>query len=198
MRAPSIALIATGLLLVGCAEGPTVPSDAGHPESVDTPNLAFENAPAESGIVMRAGVPFAVTWVDGATGFRVVLGADLDEFCNGIINFDIWSLQDVFLDGRTVGIAKDETQTSVWDFPSFDCSLYLTRDPVASGYANVIYNDNFAQGTGPDDATANAWGYSAHGTLTDGDGEDVHFSGHLRQKFNNSVGYSVNTKISLR
>ena len=89
-------------------------------------------------------------------------------------------------------------QASVWPFTGFDCGLFTSTSPVASGVADFIYTDNSLPGVGPDDDFANAWGFRAHGTLsyTDGGGP-ASFSAHLNMKYNNSTGYSQTSKISL-
>ncbi len=179
------------LVFTACSEQSTVASlDQG-------PEFNFSNAPAESGIVVRGETAVGLTWVDVDAGLRVVLGADLNEFCAAIVDFDIIALQDANLpSGRTVSLAAGEVQTTVWDFLAFDCDLFTTIAPVAWGSANLQNNDNDLAGSVVNNT--NTWGWTAQGMLAwTADGSPATFSGFVRQQFGNNSGPKVVSKINL-
>lgn len=163
----------------------------------DAPAFNFTNAPAESGIITRGETVVGVTWVDVDAGLRVVLGADMDEYCAGIVDFDVVAFQNANLPtGRTVSILVGEVQTRVWDFLAFDCNLFTTVAPVAAGSADLQNNDNDLAGTVVNNT--NTWGWTAQGMLAwTADGSPANFSGFVRQQFGNNSGPKVVSKISL-
>jgi len=179
------------LVFAACSEQSTVAS------LEDGPAFNFANAPAESGIVVRGETPVGVTWVDLDSGLRVVLGADMDEFCAGIVNFELIAFQDANLPtGRIVSVATGEVQTRVWDFLDFDCDLFTTIAPVAAGSANLQNNDNDLQGSAVNNT--NTWGWTANGMLEwTADGSPARFNGFVRQQFGNNSGPKVVSKINL-
>ena len=83
----------------------------------------------------------------------------------------------------------------VWDFLAFDCELFTTIDPVASGDAKLRNVDNDLFGTV--DPNANAWSFMAHGQLEDPFGSRLVFSGHITQLFGPDIGFKVNSQIVL-
>ena len=124
--------------------------------------------PALSGIVTRGEAAVARSWVDFDSGLRIVVGADLDEFCAGVDNFDYVEITDIQLaSGRIIGLDKGIVQTTVWDFTDFDCALFTTIDPVASGFARIRTTDNDLLGFEPGDSNTNAFGSMVHGKLED-------------------------------
>lgn len=151
-----------------------------------------------SGIVVRDEIPAAFTWVDFDSGLRVIVGADLDEFCAGNLNFDLVEITDkVQASGRIVSLLKGTVQTTVWDFLDFDCALFTTIDPVASGDAKLRSTDNDLDGTGPDDRNTNAWGLMAHGRLENTEGDRMSLNAFIRWVFGNNSGFHVTQKVVL-
>ena len=154
--------------------------------------------PAISGIVTRDQIPAAFTWVDFDSGLRVIVGADIDEFCAGNLNFDLVEVTDkVPASGRIIELLKGTVQTTVWDFLDFDCALFTTIDPVASGDAKLRSTDNDLEGTAPDDRNTNAWGFMAHGRLEGLDGTRMSLNAFIRYVFGNSSGFHVTSKVVL-
>ena len=158
--------------------------------------VAFADPPPFSGVVVRDEAPVALTWVDAEAGLRVVVGADLDEFCAGIDNFDLIAFQDVNLpSGRILSNMSGFMQTTVWDFLDFDCGLFTTIDPVAAGFANLRGTDNDLFGSNINNA--NAWTWMVHGTLEDPWGTQLMLSGHVTRVFSNNGGFKINSQIVL-
>jgi len=184
-----IILLAVAVLgLAGCSsdQSPTQVPDA----------TQKDGPPTESGIIYRGETAVGLTWVDVDSGLRVVLGADMNEYCAGIVNFDPFATQTANLPGgRLVMNGGAEVQVTVWDFLAFDCGLFTTMDPVASGTANLRGVDNDVQGTVV--TNTNTWGWSAQGNLVDGDGHRVRFNGFVRQQFGNDSGPKVVSEVNL-
>jgi hypothetical protein len=152
--------------------------------------------PTEAGIIMRGESPVGLTWVDTDFGLRVVIGADMDEFCAGIVDFDLVSYQDANLpDGRIVSNMVGAMQTRVWDFLEFDCDLFTSIPPIAVVTAMLKGVDNDLEGTVVHNT--NTWGWMAQGSLLGADGSRVRFSGFVRQQFGNDSGAKAISKINL-
>jgi len=190
MRAPRLvpALLVAGSL----ACEPNAPTGVA-PQ--DTPRFSIANAPDASGIIVRDDVPFAVTWIDPKAGTLVVIGADIFEFCGGTINFDIVPFQDAILpDGRIVEVVQgSDMRTSVWPFATFDCDLFTTVTPLATGMSDLVYTDNDLLGSVVNNA--NAWGFLAQGSLTRPNGAAAAFSAHARFRFNLTSGFKVVSSV---
>ena len=151
-----------------------------------------------SGIVTRYEAPVGRTWVDFDSGLRVVVGADMDEFCAGIVNFDLVEITDIQLASeRLLTLETGRVQATVWDFTDFDCALFTTNDPVASGFARMRTTDNDFFGTDPDDTNANAFGWMAHGKLEDQYGTRLMLNAFSRIVFGNNSGFHQTTKVIL-
>ena len=166
------------LLLVACTET-QAPID-------QQPLFDFANAPEQSGIVERGDGVWAWSWPDPKTGLRVVFGADMTEFCGGIIDFDEVHWADKVLpneDERIVSLdVSRDIRTSVWPFLDFDCALFTSVDPLASGTSTLKRTDNDLTGT--PGANTNTWGFMAHGTLAwTADGSAAQFSFHRRMQW---------------
>jgi hypothetical protein len=152
-------------------------TDAG--TSLDqTPQFDFANAPDFSGIVERSDGYAAYTWADPATGWRVTFGLDMLEYCDGIVDFDLlyWADKNIPNDpDRIVSLNKMEARTAVWPFLDFDCALFTSVDPLASGMSTFYYIDNDILGS--TSANTNSWGFMASGTLAwTADGSPAQFS----------------------
>jgi hypothetical protein len=180
-------------LIVGCSEqnAPTESRDA-----LTNPTFNFSNGPDFAGIVERGEFPNAVTWPDFKNGMRVTIGLDMLEFCADIIDFELWDFNDQVLKDRRKGLTHgDDLQTDVWPFTAFDCGLFTTVTPLASGVSDVVNTDNDLFQSGVNDA--NAWGWRAHGKLTRPSGETAVFNGHINIVVNSS-NVSINRKINLK
>jgi hypothetical protein len=90
-------------------------------------------------------------------------------------------------------------RTTVWDFLDFDCDLFTTVPPVASGVADLIITDNAYLGVGPDDNFANSWQFHAKGILYYSDGgAPARLSAFIKQLYGENPGYKVVSKVSLQ
>ncbi len=171
MRA--LRLLFIPLVLVACTDT-QAPID-------QQPLFNFSNGPDQSGIVSRASGAYAASWSDAATGWRVVFGADMLEFCAGIISFDELQWADKVLptDDRIVSLNAYEARTSVWPFTAFDCTLFTTVDPLATGYSDFKWVDNDL--TFSEHPNVNSWGFKANGTLAwTMDGSPAQFNFHRK------------------
>jgi len=190
-----IAVLALSLV-VSCDQQPVEPvADT----AAEIPAFKIGNGPSESGVVLRGETGWALAVTDFESGLQLILGTDIVEYCSGIIDFDVVSFMDVWVNDRPLlsKIHGEDVRTTVWPFTDFDCGLFTTVDPVASGVSDVVTTDNDVFGVG-DGNNANAWGFSAHGILSyASSGEPAIFSAHERLKYNNSTGFKYNNKISL-
>lgn len=196
MRTPIAAALAL-VLAFGCTDQGTSPTALN--DGAVAPTFDINNAPPASGVVLRGTTDFAVSWVDFKNGTQVIIGADIVEFCNGTIDFDVATYMDVYVNDRPFlsHLFGDDLRTSVWGFTDFDCDKFTTLEPLAVGLSDLVNTDNDFFGSGPDDNNANAWGFRAHGTLVRPSGDKAQFSGHLNLKGGFDKPFHVTAKISL-
>jgi hypothetical protein len=168
--------------------------------------VANANPPSESGVVTREDRQFAVFDVDANAGISSVLGADPVAFCSGTPEFDFLSYADkaVQNDLRSVRVGRGEVYASVWPFTSFDCGLFLTEMPLATGMARVVDRDNDFFGVEQCDEkqNRNSFGYQAHGALESPYGERKQFSMYFHALIDceddGSFTFIARTKINLQ
>jgi hypothetical protein len=167
------------------------------------PAFAAADPPAESGIVIRMDVGAGAVFY-GNNGTRMVIyGVDPIEFCVGVWDPDTWTDQMNLLphDEIIVDLFKgDDVRTWVYPFADFDCALILNVPPLATGTSDVVWTDNNLYGE--DTNRANSWNVSAHGVLTDENGEEYVFQHNLHCTW---IGYydddattKCHSKIRLR
>jgi hypothetical protein len=151
----------------------------------ETPQFDFANAPDQTGIVYRgASGGWGWSFADAETGWRVNFGFDVMHYCNtGEIVGDELHWADKILPGdefRLVSLNRfDEAWTTVWPFTAFDCGLFATVEPLASGYSMMQLIDN--DWTGSERPNSNSWGWTARGTLAwTVDDSPAQFSFHRR------------------
>lgn len=196
MRTTALSLALAAGFVVACGEQPASPTapDA----AAMAPAFTIDNAPAQSGIVMRGETSVAVGWTDEKDGTFVFIGIDPRDFCNGVFDFDIVPFQEVYLThGGSLGhIQGHDLRTTVWPFPGFTgCGLLDIYAPLATGVSDLVNTDNMYTGGSP--ANANAFGFRAHGTLTLANGADAAFSAHVNYRLNGNNGFMANSQISL-
>jgi hypothetical protein len=134
--------------------------------------------PASGPNVVRFDDTFALQVPDFEDNKQVILGADITEFCNGVVNFDVIPFMEVTNpqdEDRIKQLAKGIVVASVWDFADFDCDRFLTEMPLASGMASFHLNDNDLNVFLRDNQNANSFGVKAHGDLFSPDGEPLKF-----------------------
>ena len=130
---------------------------------------ALANPPAQSGPnVIRFEDGAAWGFVDFENGTQVILGANMAEFCGGLINFDIVSFTEVSVPqdtDRIKQLIKGEVQATVWGFTDFDCALFTTELPLAAGMVRIQGNDNDLVVFLRDNNNANSFGIRANGDM---------------------------------
>jgi hypothetical protein len=170
---------------------------------------AFADPPASSGpIVVRFeldgedGVGFF--YADERKGLSVTIGVDVVADCNGTFDADLVSIQEIHVPedaNRIISLLNgDDLTTTVWPFTEFDCGLFTTIEPVATGTSDLVLTDNDLDvGLTPDNVNWNAFGFTAHGLLTAQDGSDVHFNGVERCVWdgNNGATFSCVERINM-
>lgn len=196
MRIKALSLALAAVVAVGCSEQPAAPTASD--DGAVAPTFTIDNAPVESGIVMRGETSVAVGWTDQKDGTFVFIGIDPRDFCNGVFDVDIVPFQEIYhTHGGTLGhIQGQGLRTTVWPFPGFTgCHLLDTYAPLATGVSDLVNTDNMYSGGSP--ANANAFGFRAHGTLTLASGADAAFSAHVNYRINGNNGFMANSQISL-
>ncbi len=182
MRATSriLAALLVAALAAGCQEAPTSTGTI----DLDSPVFNFSNGPSDPGpIVMRSQIGYGVLISDSKRGQSAVFGVDPVQLCLGNAVFDLVDLQriDVPEDANRVNdiIQGRDMVTSVWPFTGFSCARYTTTAPLATGTADLNNTDNdvfiFLN---PDSKNHNAFGWRAHGRLTDASGKMKTLNAH--------------------
>jgi len=93
----------------------------------------------------------------------------------------------------------DDLTTSVWPFTDFDCGLFLTTTPLATGTVDVRNTDNdFFVFLNPDNKNHNAFGFTAQGKLTSATGKRAHFNVVSRVVFKPGEFFKAVSKINLK
>ena len=161
--------------------------------------FAVADPPEASGIVLRGDDTWALVYFDDSGTKLVVYGADMVEYCQGIVDFDIWQYADKYLpiDEVVATITKgDGVRTTVWPFAVFDCNLFLNVPPLATGPSDVVYTDNNFYWDESDRAMS--WNLSAHGVLTNSESEEFIFQHNLHCTMKGESPAKCHSKIRLR
>jgi len=142
---------------------------------------ALAEPPASSGIVVRGTYDMGRVFVDEDAGLLLIAGGDVVEWCS--TGDTEWSLVTYFdkdlQDGlRLNTIEKAQVTASVWAFTDFDCDLFMTEQPLATGMAIYRMHDNdfFGPRFCEIKNNMNAWGHSVIGTLYSPSGEIRHLN----------------------
>ena len=194
-RIPLLLALAA-FVAVSCDQQPVEPTAD---QFSDAPTFKIEDAPPFSGIIERAEFPSAYSWVDFKSGLRLTIGLDMLEYCDGTINFDLIWYKDIYNPSRWLGQGQGEDlQTDVWPFLEFDCELFTTVPPLASGVAYFRSMDNAYDGVGEDDNFTNSWGGHANGTLYYSDGgAPAQLNAFIKQQYGENQGYRMHSKVAL-
>ena len=166
--------------------------------------VAVADPPPASGIVSRGEFGYGFWEVDTASGMGATLGGDIIEYCSDP-EFDDWSLisyadknlQNGF---RLNAFARGELTASVWPFTIFDCDLFLTVQPLATGMAKLVDRDNDLFGWEYCDEKNNMNSFSRHaqGTLYTPSGAKRQFSMYTQGLFDcDTLSFEARTKIKL-
>jgi hypothetical protein len=170
---------AVGVLLSGCADrsttGPTL-----------RPSFDFTNGPANPGpIVFRFKDVFGVFYADPVRGLSAIHGGNVVEFCNtGGTAFQLVDIQHVLPpqeQGRIIELLKGkDLETTVWPFVNFDCGLFTTITPLATGVVDLVNTDNDLLVFLRDTRNVNAYGFTAQGRLTRPSGAKASFNSVMK------------------
>jgi hypothetical protein len=143
---------------------------------------ALADPPENSGVVSRGVYQGAWVDIDTDSGLLSVLGVDIFQWCTDGAPFEFISYSDKQVQNelRIVTLEKAELTASVWPFTVFDCDLFTTVPPLATGLASYQLHDNdlFGPVFCEEKNNANAFGRKAKGTLYTAGGEMVQFKLH--------------------
>jgi hypothetical protein len=171
MRFKALSLGLVAVLAVSCTDQATSPT-ALNDAAVPAPSFGIGNAPAASGPnLIRYQGTFGYIINDPKRGIQALFGLDPADVCG--FDFDLVYIQEITLPNEEVDrivsvLQGDNIQTSVWDFTGFNCVLYGSETPLATGYSRLINTDNDLVGFLTDRENANAFGVNAHGQLDNG------------------------------
>ncbi len=144
--------------------------------------IALAEPPASSGVVTRDSYNGGWVDVDMNAGMLSVLGFDIVQWCTDGAPFDVISYSDKLVQSglRLNTLEKAELTASVWPFTVFDCELFTSIPPLATGLASYRLHDNdlFGNEFCEEKNNANAFGRKANGTLYSASGELMKFSMH--------------------
>jgi hypothetical protein len=140
-------------------------------------------APDSAGIVLWYDGPFAFGFPDFESGLAAWLGIDIAAACSGgDPDISVIRFQDIIIpqaDQRIVSVARSTAlPVTVWrvnELDEFGCPIG-TAAPIATGQVRLQLTDNDALAFLSDNQNVNAWGFTAHGTLTRSTGQPVQFS----------------------
>jgi hypothetical protein len=150
-------------------------------------SAAFAEPPASSGIVTRGSYETGWVDIDTHSGLLSIVGVDIVQWCTDGAPFDTFYYKDKDLqDGfRLNTVEQAYVQASVWPITVFDCELFTTVQPLATGMAYFRSHDNdlFGPRFCEEKNNANAFGRRANGTLYSPSGEARQFSMHTTGLF---------------
>ena len=128
---------------------------------------------------------------------QAVYAFDPVQFCQGNPAFEIVNIQNVSVpeDANRINqlVQGDDLTTSVWPFTAFDCGLFTTVAPLATGVTDLVTTDNdLLTFLNPDSRNANAFGFMARGRLTLADGRTSQYNGITRCVWDGNDPTSLN------
>lgn len=165
--------------------------------------IALAEPPASSGVVTRDSYNGGWVDVDPNAGMLSVLGFDIVQWCTDGAPFELISYSDKLVQSglRLNTLEKAELTASVWPFTVFDCDLFTTVAPLATGTASYRLHDNdlFGNEFCEEKNNANAFGRKANGTLYSPSGKKKQFSMHTTGIYDCETGTFplFKTKINL-
>ncbi len=168
-----LSLLLVPLVLLACERQPVAPDIA--------PTLNIANAPALTGIVVRADYPLGYLDRDPKTGLGMALGVDAYDVCTpGPNNYYMMPWADKELVDRIVANAQGtEVPTQIWYVPEapWTCAMVLASEPIATGVSKVFGVLTGLFGADAQNTRQAIWG--AHGLLDNG---VFHFKAHVHEK----------------
>jgi hypothetical protein len=178
MRRVSVFIALTLFVIAGCSgEEQALTAPTMEAQVQNTSASSFNNAPAESGVVVRGGRIDGVYFIDAKRGLTAFLGFDPVELCDGTATGEFIAWQDINLpqhEGRIVEILQGrDMQMSVWPFASEDCADYYTGEAIGYGRGDVVSTDNDLLAWFFDRPSSNAANLVFHGSITTDRGESL-------------------------
>ena len=181
-----LAVLALGAVLVACSEQATSPQ----PATPASPAFDISNAPPQSGIVLRNGIPFFVLWGFPSEDFEVAIGVDAREFCAGWpdpwgAEFSIVTRADKELVDRLMSRFQGrDVTTGVWPYGYRDPAIFCAQvnggaEPFATGVTRVSQFSSDWVGTG-DQRWVDM--IRSHGILTRPDGSRAIFNFQMQMR----------------
>lgn len=170
----------------------------------------ISDPPDQSGpIVFRfeGFTPSIPIWVpDMKRGISASLGIDTIDFCT---TFTFDTVEPVSI--KNILVPEDPNRVNeqisgyvlaqVWPFTVFDCAMFLSVPPLATGYVKVNGTDNdLFVFNNPDNVNHNAFGITAHGDVVDLTGDMRKFSFAYRANWDGNDPTSFNEvfKVQLK
>lgn len=185
------------LLVVACEQGPVAPS--ARQAAVD-PSFNWMNNPDVGNLkVYRYEDNLSSCWTDPDNGLRAChstlpLGGGSEPDCGLQAPGDPAAWQEVIVDDeafRSIANSAGEVWITVRDTGApgecFDVAL------VAEGWGTMRYTDNDAYGVGVNNA--NAWRFTANGSLMTPDAVALQYNGHAQLRFNRSQGFNISSLL---
>jgi hypothetical protein len=164
-------------------------------DSPTQPPTSLATGPAQDGgsfRIERFQTDFAFSWTDPKNGLRATHTTRPIPFM-GQPELDCGPQEQLdLIDGQEVGLTDFDDLFASWIHANLDGRLWvIVRDVtqpgdcygaklVAEGWGYIRYTDNDVFGVGDEDNNANAWGYSARGSLTTPSGAIVGYTGNFR------------------
>jgi hypothetical protein len=175
-----VLLIFIGLLYIGCSDKSITPVEA---IGVDKNNVVLQKVDGPGAWLVRyEATGWYYVFFDEERELLLTLGLNnIADGCAGAGGYDVYSIKDIFLPNADPDLRRIVTQekatltamvwqTSVWPGWDYLCDFMLSNDPLATGLANYIYNDNDYLAWAQPNNNSNSFGYKANGTLLGQDG----------------------------
>jgi hypothetical protein len=171
------------LVFIGCSNE-QAPTEVPQVPSVD---LVKDQPEGSGATVIRFDGWIAVNYYDVDRDLQVIIGVDMNEYCAGDFNPDIVEIQEVTnpVDQNIVNQLIHGSDIYCWVYPlyPFDCERFLTEGPIASGYVDLVSNDNdlyawIEEASGNN--RVNAFGIAARGELFTPEGQKVRLAFQTR------------------
>lgn len=179
-------MFALGALMAACSEQATSPRTQATLSSAE-PAFNIDNAPTETGVVVRSAWNDILIWGVPSAGLEVVMGADATDFCTlwdggagdpspSFVSIMTWA--DKVLFDRILTIGQDrEVATQVWPYGGGElqtfCAMVLGgAEPLATG---VTKGHQFSSDLGGTGRGADVNHQNYHGLLTRPDGSQAVF-----------------------
>jgi hypothetical protein len=189
------------LALVGFLAACDTPSE---PEMADGPDfdpvIAMDPGGGGGGsmgaVITRGERTLGIVFQDVESGLTIFHGVDIEEFCSGVVDFDVVDFKHIETPSEAKGLIRqlkgEDLRASIWPWSEWSCSRVQRTDPLATGLAKLVYTNNGG-------LKSRTWGYRTHGTTDDGRTFSSSFQRNLLFDKNGGIKHNtVNVKIQLQ